>query len=99
MGGASHSDEQTASRQELQPSIPLILKAVLFIFCRRIIFLVKAGAAVDATIDTLVPLLEEGDQIIDGGNEWYVPGAWSLAEMMLSPVSSSSSRGAQVREH
>jgi len=38
---------------------------------RRIILLVKAGAAVDATIDTLVPLLEEGDQIIDGGNEWY----------------------------
>ena len=37
---------------------------------RRIILLVKAGAAVDATIDTLVPLLEEGDQIIDGGNEW-----------------------------
>ena len=37
---------------------------------RRIIMLVKAGTAVDATIDTLVPLLEEGDQIIDGGNEW-----------------------------
>lgn len=42
----------------------------LFPMCRRIILLVKAGAAVDATIDTLVPLLEEGDQIIDGGNEW-----------------------------
>jgi 6-phosphogluconate dehydrogenase len=40
------------------------------LLCRRIILLVKAGAAVDATIDTLVPLLEEGDQIIDGGNEW-----------------------------
>ena len=34
------------------------------------ILLVKAGKAVDATIDNLVPLLEEGDMIIDGGNEW-----------------------------
>lgn len=32
--------------------------------------LVKAGAPVDATIDTLLPLMEEGDIIIDGGNEW-----------------------------
>ena len=42
------------------------------VICRRIILLVKAGSAVDATIATLVPLLEEGDQIIDGGNEWSV---------------------------
>ena len=32
--------------------------------------LVKAGSPVDATIDSLMPLLEEGDIIIDGGNEW-----------------------------
>ena len=99
VGGASHSKEQIASPQELQHLLPLKLKAVLFILYRRIIFLVKAGAAVDATIDTLVPLLEEGDQIIDGGNEWYVPNARSPPEMLLSPVSSSSSCGAQVREH
>lgn len=38
---------------------------------RRIILLVKAGAATDATIDKLVPLLSPGDCIIDGGNaEW-----------------------------
>ena len=38
---------------------------------RSIIILVKAGAAVDATIDQLNQYLEKGDMIIDGGNEWY----------------------------
>jgi 6-phosphogluconate dehydrogenase len=35
---------------------------------RKIILLVKAGLATDATIDALVPHLEQGDIIIDGGN-------------------------------
>lgn len=38
---------------------------------RRIMLLVKAGAAVDAFIEKLVPLLEAGDIIIDGGNSEY----------------------------
>ena len=33
--------------------------------------LVKAGSAVDAFIDKLLPLLEKGDIIIDGGNSEY----------------------------
>ena len=33
--------------------------------------LVKAGAPVDAFIDKLVPLLDKGDIIIDGGNSEY----------------------------
>ena len=33
--------------------------------------LVKAGAAVDSFIEKLVPLLEKGDIIIDGGNSEY----------------------------
>ena len=33
--------------------------------------LVKAGAPVDKTIESLVPYLEPGDILIDGGNEWY----------------------------
>ena len=38
---------------------------------RRIVILVKAGPAVDAVIDQLLPLIEEGDVIVDGGNsEW-----------------------------
>ncbi|CAN6674842.1 6-phosphogluconate dehydrogenase, decarboxylating 2 [Trichomonascus vanleenenianus] len=38
---------------------------------RRIILLVKAGAAVDAFIDQLLPHLEKGDIIIDGGNSHF----------------------------
>ncbi len=38
---------------------------------RKLIILVKAGSAVDATIDQLAQLLSPGDLIIDGGNEWY----------------------------
>ena len=38
---------------------------------RRIFMMVKAGAAVDALIEQLLPLLEEGDILIDGGNSHY----------------------------
>ena len=38
---------------------------------RRVMILVKAGAAVDAFIEKLVPLLSQGDIIIDGGNSEY----------------------------
>ena len=38
---------------------------------RRIMLMVKAGHAVDATIKQLVPLLESGDIIIDGGNSYF----------------------------
>ena len=39
---------------------------------RKIMIMVKAGAAVDAVIDQLIPHLEGGDVIIDGGNSLYV---------------------------
>ncbi len=38
---------------------------------RRIMMLVKAGAAVDAFIEQVLPFLEEGDIIIDGGNSHF----------------------------
>jgi 6-phosphogluconate dehydrogenase len=38
---------------------------------RKVMLLVKAGPAVDAFIDQLVPHLEEGDVIIDGGNSHF----------------------------
>lgn len=38
---------------------------------RRIMIMVKAGWPVDATIEELAPLLDEGDIIIDGGNSFY----------------------------
>lgn len=38
---------------------------------RRLLLMVPAGAAVDAVIDSLRPLLQAGDVIIDGGNTHY----------------------------
>jgi 6-phosphogluconate dehydrogenase len=38
---------------------------------RKVMLMIKAGAAVDASIDALIPLLEEGDIIIDGGNTHF----------------------------
>ncbi len=39
---------------------------------RKIILLVKAGDAVDQTVEKLKPYLEKGDIIIDGGNSHYL---------------------------
>jgi len=38
---------------------------------RKVMMMVKAGDAVDALIDQLLPLLEEGDILIDGGNSHF----------------------------
>ena len=38
---------------------------------RRIMLLVKAGAPVDTTIQQLIPLLDQDDMIIDGGNSYF----------------------------
>jgi len=63
---------------------------------RRVMLLVKAGAAVDSFIDKLVPLLEKGDIIIDGGNSEYqdsIRRCTSLAEKGLLFVGSGVSGG------
>jgi len=38
---------------------------------RRVMLMVQAGAPVDAVIEQLLPLLEAGDIVIDGGNSLY----------------------------
>ena len=38
---------------------------------RKVMMMVKAGQAVDQLIDQLLPLLEEGDILIDGGNSHF----------------------------
>jgi 6-phosphogluconate dehydrogenase len=38
---------------------------------RKIMIMVKAGGPVDAVIESLLPLLDKGDIIIDGGNSLY----------------------------
>jgi 6-phosphogluconate dehydrogenase len=39
---------------------------------RRIIVMVKAGAPTDAVVDELVPLLDAGDIVVDGGNAHFL---------------------------
>jgi 6-phosphogluconate dehydrogenase len=43
---------------------------------RRVMMMIKAGKAVDAVIEQLIPLLEPGDIIIDGGNSNYEDSIW-----------------------
>jgi 6-phosphogluconate dehydrogenase len=50
---------------------------------RRVFMLVKAGPAVDALIESLVPLLETSDIIIDGGNSHF-PDTIRRAELVES---------------
>ena len=38
---------------------------------RKVMLMVKAGKPVDTFIDLLIPLLEQGDIIIDGGNSEF----------------------------
>jgi len=38
---------------------------------RKVMLMVKAGPAVDGLIETLIPLLDDGDIIIDGGNTHF----------------------------
>jgi 6-phosphogluconate dehydrogenase len=38
---------------------------------RKILLMVKAGNVVDGIIDQILPLLDKGDIIIDGGNSYY----------------------------
>ncbi len=48
---------------------------------RKIMIMVKAGAAVDAMIDLIKPHLDKGDIIIDGGNS-YFPDSERRAEQL-----------------
>lgn len=50
---------------------------------RKIMIMVKAGAPVDAFIDQVIPYLEKGDIIIDGGNSHY-PDTMRRTEMVES---------------
>lgn len=38
---------------------------------RKVMLMIKAGNPVDQVIDQLIPLLDQGDVIIDGGNSLY----------------------------
>jgi 6-phosphogluconate dehydrogenase len=48
---------------------------------RRIMMMIKAGKPVDLTLESLRPLLERGDVVIDGGNSWFEDTQRRTAEM------------------
>jgi 6-phosphogluconate dehydrogenase len=63
---ADHGDEGTFVPSESVEDFVASLERP-----RKIIVMVKAGAATDAVIDELVPLLDEGDIVIDAGNAHF----------------------------
>jgi 6-phosphogluconate dehydrogenase len=48
---------------------------------RRVMIMVKAGDVVDKTIDSLLPYLEKGDIVIDGGNSLFTDSNRRTADL------------------
>ena len=71
---AARTDEVIAlhgSEGDFAPSHDLVDFVASLERPRRVILMVKAGGPTDATIDALVPLLEKGDIVVDGGNSFF----------------------------
>ncbi len=69
---------------------------------RIVMLMVRAGGAVDSVIDALVPLLDEGDIIVDGGNSLYTDTAnrtSRLAELGIHFVGTGVSGGEEGARH
>ena len=60
-----HGDKKFGGHPELGGFISMLERP------RRILLMIKAGDPVDQVIDQLLPLLEPGDIIMDGGNSWF----------------------------
>lgn len=58
-------DENLAGAKSLEEFVKKLEKP------RKILLMIKAGGAVDKTIEQLLPLIDKGDIIIDGGNSYY----------------------------
>lgn len=61
----SHPDKKLIGAQSLEEFVDSLASP------RKIMIMVKAGGPVDAVIESLIPLLDKGDIIIDGGNSLY----------------------------
>ena len=69
---------------------------------RRVMMMVKAGQAVDQTIEQIVPHLDKGDIIIDGGNSLYTDSerrAKALAEQGILFIGTGVSGGEEGARH
>ena len=61
----AHPDKKLVAARTLEEFVASLERP------RKILIMVKAGKPVDAVIDSLLPLLEPGDLIMDGGNSFY----------------------------
>ncbi len=69
---------------------------------RKVMLMVRAGDAVDATIEQLLPLLDQGDLIIDGGNSNFEDSqrrALALREQGLLFIGTGVSGGEEGARH
>jgi 6-phosphogluconate dehydrogenase len=62
---AKHPDKKLVGEETLEGFVNSLASP------RKIMIMVKAGGPVDAVIESLIPLLDKGDIIIDGGNSLY----------------------------
>jgi 6-phosphogluconate dehydrogenase len=62
---AENPDKKLTAKQSLEEFVRELERP------RRIMLMIKAGTPVDEMIDKLMPLLEPGDVVIDGGNSWF----------------------------
>jgi 6-phosphogluconate dehydrogenase len=62
---AKHPDKKLVGEHTLEGFVNSLASP------RKIMIMVKAGGPVDAVIESLIPLLDQGDIVIDGGNSLY----------------------------
>ncbi len=65
LAGPAASYDNISGYEELQDFVESLERP------RKIMLMVKAGKVVDGVIEQLLPLLEKGDIIVDGGNSYY----------------------------
>lgn len=65
LSGPAAGRDNILAAQSLEELVSLLERP------RKLMLMVKAGAVVDSYIEMLLPLLEEGDIIIDGGNSHF----------------------------
>jgi 6-phosphogluconate dehydrogenase len=62
---AEHAGKAFGGDSDLAAFVKLLARP------RRILLMIKAGDPVDQMIERLLPLLEPGDILMDGGNSWF----------------------------
>ncbi|EJN54547.1 NADP-dependent phosphogluconate dehydrogenase [Loigolactobacillus coryniformis] len=75
-----HADKKLVPSYSIQDFVTSLEKP------RRIILMVKAGAGTDAVIQELLPLLDKGDVLIDGGNTFFKDTMRRNAELDKSGI-------------